>query len=369
MHRYFCRTRLAVLGPARRQIERAVRLTQIVGGVPLGGGCASIAMLANGRGIVRTRVVFRIGAKEMGTMTQSPADSPSSAHHLIKTPAKVNLWLQVLGRRADGFHELRSLAVAVGLFDELTFESAPAGQFELRCDEPALAKGDQNLVVRAARLLAERTGARHGARITLRKRIPVAAGMGGGSSDAAATLVELNRLWQTGLSAEALAALGAEIGSDVPLFFCLPAAQLAGRGEQVAPVGMQWSGWALLILGGVEVSTPKVYGAWRAEDVELAGRDGISRLLAATSAEEVGRLLANDLEPAVFRVCPLVGRLCEQIRGILDAPVRVSGAGSTLFALFDSPQQARRAADRVEWLGLRTLVAGVGDNAGRTLSD
>src|SRR5262245_53525263 len=153
-------------------------------------------------------------------------------------PAKVNLFLEVLRRRPDGYHDLATLMVAVGLYDSLSFTANDTGEIRLGCDDPALPTGPDNLVCRAARLLRDRHGVRAGADILLAKRIPVAAGLAGGSSDAAATLAGLNRLWQLGLDNGELARLGAELGSDVAFFFSGPAAWCTGRGEIVEPVPM-----------------------------------------------------------------------------------------------------------------------------------
>lgn len=133
-------------------------------------------------------------------------------------PAKVNLYLEVLSRRADGFHELETLMAAVSLYDTLVFKEDPTGDILLRCNRPDLSTGSDNLIRRAAELLRQHTGCTRGARVRLVKRIPLAAGLAGGSTDAAATLAGLNRLWSLGLTNVELAALGARLGSDVPFF-------------------------------------------------------------------------------------------------------------------------------------------------------
>src|SRR5947208_3153678 len=154
----------------------------------------------------------------------------------VWAPAKVNLHLEVLGRRPDGYHELATLMVAVSLHDTLDLRDEPAGAVRLSCDQPDLSAGPDNLVCRAAELVRRRAGHAGGVGITLRKRIPLAAGLAGGSSDAAATLAGLNRLWRLGWSNAELARLGAELGSDVAFFFATPAAWCTGRGERVEPL-------------------------------------------------------------------------------------------------------------------------------------
>jgi 4-diphosphocytidyl-2-C-methyl-D-erythritol kinase len=143
---------------------------------------------------------------------------------VVWAPAKVNLYLEVLGKRADGYHEVETLMVAINLYDTLVFREDTSGQFTLRCNRQELSTGPENLVTRAAEMLRRHTGCRRGARVRLAKRIPLAAGLAGGSTDAAAALAGLNRLWELGLPDEALAELAAQLGSDVAFFFHTPAA-------------------------------------------------------------------------------------------------------------------------------------------------
>src|SRR5260370_22010199 len=178
---------------------------------------------------------------------------------LVWAPAKVNLYLEVLAKRPDGYHEIATLMVAVSLYDTLEFKEEIAGTIRLECDHPDLGTGPDNLVWRAAQLLRERTGCPRGARIRLTKRIPLAAGLAGGSTDAAATLAGLNRLWRLGLSPTDLAQLGAALGSDGAFFFATPAARCTGRGEQVTPVSLGKLQWCVLICPPVGIATTGVY--------------------------------------------------------------------------------------------------------------
>src|SRR5438477_7604267 len=165
---------------------------------------------------------------------------------VVRAPAKVNLFLEVLGKRPDGYHDLATLMVAVSLFDTLEIKEDPSATITLDLvppaeapgaeDRPALTPGPDNLVWRAADLLRRHAGHPRGARLRLRKRIPLAAGLAGGSSDAAATLLGLNRLWRLGLTDAELARLGAELGSDVAFFLHGPAAWCTGRGEVITPL-------------------------------------------------------------------------------------------------------------------------------------
>jgi 4-diphosphocytidyl-2-C-methyl-D-erythritol kinase len=235
---------------------------------------------------------------------------------------------------------------------------------DLYCDDPSL-ENSGNLALRAARKLAEHVELDPCLAIHLRKSIPVGSGLGGGSSDAAATLRICNRLWETGLSDEQLAVIGAEIGSDVPMFFSVPSAVVTGRGEQVKPIRLSWAGWALLAFAGPLVPTQAVYAAWSPSDSSSPW--GVEeRLLEATSAESMNECLFNDLEPAIFRVAPQVKSVRDRLDQAGFGPVRVSGAGSALFRMYDDCESARRAAKEIQRLAIcpRVELAAVPVGAG-----
>lgn len=296
------------------------------------------------------------------------AQPPTRTRARLRAPAKINLTLDVLGRRGtgllagrpDGFHDLCSLAVGVGLADELACESRAEPGVLFECDNDDL-RGPGNLVYRAAELLASRCAVRRGARLRLRKATPVGAGMGGGSSDAAAALWLCNDVWGTGLDDAELAALGAELGSDVPLFFALPSGIIRGRGERVEPVQMAWNGWVLLVFAGVPVPTEQVYAARRPSDGDDRTSGAAQAATRAKTAAELSSLLSNHLEPAVFRVAARVRDVYEQLVHLGFGTVRVSGAGSALYVLYDDEHEARQAADRVNRrnIGVTTLVVPV----------
>lgn len=262
-----------------------------------------------------------------------------------QAPAKINLTLDVLGRRDDGFHELRSIVIGVGLRDVLRCRVRSEPGIRLSCDDASLEK-ESNLVVRAARLLADRLGIEPALAIDLHKAIPVGGGLGGGSSDAAATLRLCGTLWGGGRAE--LARLGAELGSDVPLFFSLPSARMSGRGECVESVALGWRGWVVLVSARAAVSTPEVFAAWRPSDAAGGSTDSEAALLSAKSAGDLAPMLYNRLEPAVFRVSPKVAELRDRLNELDCGPMRVSGAGSTLFCIHDTEEAARRAAATIE---------------------
>ena len=272
-------------------------------------------------------------------------------------PAKINLTLEVHGRREDGFHALTSLVAGVELFDELIFTPTGRPGVHLASDDPDLPVDEGNLVVRAAALLARRLAGSPGVRVELRKRIPVGAGLGGGSSDCAAALRALNTVWAIELPESELAEMGARLGSDVPLFFHLPAAVVTGRGEQVRSTALGWSGWVVLAFGGWAVSTGKVYANWREEDRGDRDYDVIDAVLSRTTASQRAPLLVNELEPAVFRTAPAVRDFHEALVESTGHPWRISGAGSTAFALFDRQSEATRMGEVVDANGLAKRVA------------
>lgn len=268
-----------------------------------------------------------------------PTNRPHSLALRARSPAKVNLTLDVLGKRGDGYHEIRSVVIGVGLYDTLDFRSAADGALRLGCDDPELPTDDRNLVIKAARALADASGLSPNAGITLEKRIPLAAGLGGGSGNAAAALAALNRLWNLHLSNDELMKIGAAVGSDVPLFFALPSARISGRGEVVESLEMHWSGWVLLVFAGCAVSTKAVYETWTEGDRAGDACDRTALLAAARTAHELTLLCSNDLEPAVFRVAPRVRELWEAVRSATGRSPRITGAGQTAYLLFDDPRE------------------------------
>lgn len=258
-----------------------------------------------------------------------------SAHEFA--PAKINLALHVRRREADGYHVIETLFVFADVGDTVSWAGEADG-FSLEIAGPfagGLASDGDNLVLRAARALAEVADVRRGGRLMLDKQLPVASGIGGGSADAAATLRLLNRQWGLGWPVERLAILGAAIGADVPA--CVHGVPMRGegRGEQLVPIGFAGSA-AVLVNPGVAVSTASVFGAWNRQD-----RGGLAHG-DAFAAARAGR---NDLEPSALGLAPAIG---DALGRLLAAPgatlARMSGSGATCFALFDTQAAADEAA-------------------------
>lgn len=264
----------------------------------------------------------------------------------LQPPGKINLTLRVLGGREDGFHELESFVIGVGLLDSIRAVSSEAPGISFACDDCRISESD-NLMRRAVDALMRRGCApQSGMRIELSKRIPVGAGLGGGSSDAAATLRVCNLLWDAGLSDGALAEVGASIGSDVPVFFHLPVAVMRGRGERVEATALGWRGWALLLTPGFSLDTGSVYQAWRPQD-SAGDRPSVEGLARCTNADELSEHLFNDLEPAAFRVRPELREVRNALARYAGGALRVTGSGSTIFRLYDDYQEAISTAKRI----------------------
>jgi 4-diphosphocytidyl-2-C-methyl-D-erythritol kinase len=264
----------------------------------------------------------------------------------VFSPAKINLFLAVTGRRADGYHELISVVAPLTFGDELTAQTGEGRpetgkQFSLECDDPAVPVDDSNLVLKAAQAFAAATDWKATVRFRLAKRIPVGAGLGGGSSNATAALLALNRLTGAGLSRAALMALAAGVGSDCPLFLPGGPVVMRGRGEQVealpAAAARRLQGRPVLLFKpGFGVST-----AWAYEQVAAAAPQGYlsaaeagRRLVAWIEGEaDATELLFNNLEPVVFRKYLALPVLLERLRTHFGLAARMSGSGSACFAL------------------------------------
>jgi 4-diphosphocytidyl-2-C-methyl-D-erythritol kinase len=255
-------------------------------------------------------------------------------------PAKVNLSLRVLGRRSDGFHELHSLMVPVSVFDELVFGHKEEGDLSFSCNAPEVPSDESNLVVRAARLFCESVGLLPRLSISLRKAIPHGAGLGGGSSDAATTLIALDALYQTNLPRATLAGMGALIGSDVPFFVYQSPAWIGGRGERVEPVANLPSISLLLIKPAFGVSTPWAFGRWK-DATEIPGVPYGCQTYA-------GLEFVNDLERPVFEKYLFLADLKRWLVGRSGVcAALMSGSGSTVFAVVEDRKAGFRLGEEL----------------------
>jgi 4-diphosphocytidyl-2-C-methyl-D-erythritol kinase len=259
--------------------------------------------------------------------------------------AKINLNLRVLGRRADGYHELRTVFQTITLQDRLTFSALEEPRIELECDAPDVPSDDSNLVVRAAELLRESFGVRLGARIKLEKLIPAGGGLGGGSSNAAVALIGLARLWEIEATRDELCALGATLGADVPFFFTGGTALGTGRGTVVTPLTDAPRASLVVVAPRVKVSTAEAYKALNAPALTKE-IEPVNLLVSRAKSDFSGSLpsvLANDFEPVIFRRHPEIERARDALLQAGAGGALLSGSGSSVFGVFENAEQVVHA--------------------------
>lgn len=258
-------------------------------------------------------------------------------------PAKLNLGLWILRRRSDGYHDLLTILQAIDLYDRLTVEPRPSG-LSLACNWSRIPTDDSNLVLRAARLLRQDTGVRRGAAFRLRKRIPEGAGLGGGSSDAAAALLLLDRLWGTGLSRRRLAGLAGRIGSDVPFFLEGGTALARGRGTRLSPLQLRGTLHFVLVHGRRPISTKWAYSRYERELTGSAPPPSITALARGDLLTGASlRHLDNHLEAGLRLDHPDIGERTAALRSVGARVALLTGSGATVFGLFTDRARARRA--------------------------
>ncbi|MFZ5907881.1 MAG: 4-(cytidine 5'-diphospho)-2-C-methyl-D-erythritol kinase [Nitrospirota bacterium] len=287
--------------------------------------------------------------------------SPAPAVFSLRAPAKINWFLRISGKRADGYHTIESLIQCVSLYDFLHFERSRG--IEVICDHKIPVT--ENLVYQAASLLREQTACRKGVRITVRKHIPIGAGLGGGSSDAAYTLMGLNTLWDLNLSLDELRALAVRIGSDVPFFFDGPSALVQGRGEKINPVPLAVPLELLLVKPALSVSTAWAYNAFDRQrghgrirgDAPDFGRELKKKVLdiklfcQALNQQDFAtltKMLDNDLESVVSGQYPVIKEIQARLLDEGAAVSAMSGSGPAVFGVFLSREAAVKAASAMK---------------------
>lgn len=285
----------------------------------------------------------------------------------VRAYAKINLTLEVLGRRADGYHELLTVMQTVDLYDTLSLTAADDDEIRLICTRPELSN-EENLAFRAAQLVRQRLALKQGMLIELDKRIPIMAGLGGGSSDGAAVLLALQQWWRLPLSPAELLEMAAALGSDVPFFLNGGLALCAGRGEHVTPLAPTWPvsiRWLLLLKPAIAVSTAAVFRALSARDYS-DGRHSQAVCSALQTGNEPGPdNLYNGLERGVLERYPEVAEAREDLLAAGAALVRLSGSGPTLFAPFAELAAAKRVQERLQTQGYEVYLSrAIHPNAG-----
>lgn len=283
---------------------------------------------------------------------------------IFRSYAKLNLYLLVLDRRRDNYHNLVTIFERISLYDKITLTLRPDNKIKVLSDSPHIPKDNANLAWRSARLLQKAFNLKKGVDITIDKRIPVGSGMGGGSSNAATVLLGLNKIWGLKLTLRRLAGLAQRIGSDVPFFiYNCPFAQGTSRGERLEPLGAlgKIKFWHILVVPGIKVSTPLIYKNWdKQEKVSISSlpsgqlkidervrltnhKDDVKILTSVLKRKEfslISGLLFNSLEQTTFKLYPQVKRIKERLSRFGLESVLMSGSGPTLFGIVASKKEA-----------------------------
>ncbi|AWB46728.1 4-(cytidine 5'-diphospho)-2-C-methyl-D-erythritol kinase [Paenibacillus sp. CAA11] len=260
-----------------------------------------------------------------------------------KAPAKINLMLDVLHKRPDGYHEVEMIMTMVDLADRLELKELPGDSIIISSQAGYIPLDEKNLAFQAARLIKERYQVRKGVHIHLDKHIPVAAGLAGGSSDAAAALRGLNRLWDLGITSEELQTLGAELGSDVPFCVTGGTALATGRGELLTPLPDPPQCWVVLAKLPINVSTAEVYGRFRSHKVQShPSAQQMIQAIEQGSFSQVCERLGNVLEDVTMELHPEVRQLKETMQRLGADGVLMSGSGPTVFGLVSKEAKVAR---------------------------
>lgn len=282
----------------------------------------------------------------------------------IRAPAKVNIRLRVVGKRKDGYHLLDTIMVPISLYDDVEIRRLGAVDkkrdrkgscIEVTCDHPSVPSGKKNLAYQAARSFLQEYGLDARLRIHIRKRIPVGAGLGGGSSDAAATLMGLNRLFRLNLPNKKLKSLAIGLGADVPFFLAPGPTRAGGIGERLSPLKHFPRLWLVILYPGFAVSTAWVYRNYRAKLTKP--RVNTSIFSSLRSSRKIAALMVNDLETVTAQRYPIIERLKKELAHQGAVGVLMSGSGSSVFGLFDSKRKAQNAFWRLQKKGAQAFIA------------
>ena len=261
----------------------------------------------------------------------------------LRAPAKLNLYLKVISRRPDGYHNIVTLFEKINLFDEITLKATPKKSIHIKCDHPDVPRGPKNLVYKVAEKLQRDFSVNQGVEITIKKRIPVAAGLGGGSSNAATVLKGLDRLWNLKISPKRMLKYAYSVGSDVA-FFLYDTSWALGtqRGEKIRPLNLRTKLFHVLVVMKIPLYSWEVYGLlrnWRltkkVDDVRI-----LLHYLRKKDFPSASRYLKNDLERPVFDLCPRLLMLKNELRGLQTQGVMISGSGPALFGITATRKQA-----------------------------
>ncbi|MGD0229641.1 MAG: 4-(cytidine 5'-diphospho)-2-C-methyl-D-erythritol kinase [Syntrophorhabdales bacterium] len=268
--------------------------------------------------------------------------------HELLSPAKVNLYLKVVSKRPDGYHDLVSIVDVISLCDVIHIRETRGGQVVIRDDRGLLPDGPANTIYRAVMLLRERYGIAAGVEVDVEKRIPLGSGLGGGSGNAATVMKELVRIWDLPAEGAELGELGRRVGADVPLFLYGKSCIIRGVGERVSPIDLP-AMWYVVVYPNIAISTRDVYNGLRIvltkdkNDVTVSGK--------FSHATGIADILENDLEDVAFSLCPAIKTIKERLTEAGALGSLMSGSGSAVFGIFEDERGARKALEELGGLG------------------
>ncbi|MBL7157193.1 MAG: 4-(cytidine 5'-diphospho)-2-C-methyl-D-erythritol kinase [Candidatus Omnitrophica bacterium] len=249
---------------------------------------------------------------------------------ILHAPAKVNLRLRIVGKRPDGYHNIETIFERIALFDKITLRSLKNNKINIFCDHSGVPRGKTGLIYRTVSLLKKEKRLQKGVEVKIVKKIPVAAGLGGGSSDAASVLMGLNKLWKLSLGKHELIRIGRRLGADIPFFLSnVTFARATGKGDKIMPLRWKRKIWHLLISPKIKLLSKDIYRAYDKNPISVMKRTKI--------------LIGNDLERSVMQKAPLVGKLKDALKDIGLTHSLVSGSGPSIFTIFDRRKEAEKA--------------------------
>lgn len=285
------------------------------------------------------KIEQHIQNSESGIKTDFTIHNQTDGQHICLSPGKVNLFLKVLSKRNDGYHNIVSIVSPVSLYDVIYFQKQVDERVTVEDNRNCLPEGPANTIYKAVMMLKERYGVREGLKIYVEKHIPIGSGLGGPSSNAAAVLRELPKLWGLTIDPADLAEMGKAIGADVPLFLSNGPCIIRGIGEQVSPVEIPRL-WYLIIYPDVALKTPDIYGGLRI--VLTKDENDIKLRKNFESVQEVADVLENDLEKVAILMCPIIKTLKERLIDAGALGALMSGSGSSVFGIFEDEEHAKK---------------------------
>lgn len=262
---------------------------------------------------------------------------------VLQSPAKLNLYLRVLNKRPDGYHNLKTIFERIDLCDELQFTENASGSIKIVCDHPHIPTGPKNLVFKVAMLLKQQYGVSQGVTVRIKKCIPVAAGLAGGSSNAATALIGLNRLWRLKLTRQELISIGNQLGSDIAFFLNECSWALGeGRGEKILDLNIRKKYWHILVTPKLKMSTPEVYKSLNLKTLTNK-KDSVNILIHSLQERNIDKIidcLSNDLEYSILKIAPKLEIVKERLKTLGVKGVSFSGSGASVFGFVKSKKEA-----------------------------